>query len=241
MVVSAGARPVEYLASADTLRPLTGWIIDARGGRIPSAMVVNRMRPGAGQFVDADGQFHILAAPGDTLAFGALGYFTRQIPVPKEDPGPDWVIELHRLHVQLGAADVVAPRELREILRDIQSLGYDEQDFRISRVNAVSSPITYLYEQFSRTERSRRTVAGWENDDRRRALLRELFVRYVAYDIIQLDEDQFDAFIRFCDPGDEQLTTWSQYEFIRYVKRRFMEFQSRPRPLEDTDYQYQLD
>lgn len=231
----------DLAAQTDSTRTYSGWIVDARGGRIPSAMVVNRMRPGAGQFVDASGQFRILARPGDTLAFGALGYITRQVPVPRTDPGADWVIELHRLHVQLGTADVVAPRELREILRDIQALGYDETDFRISKVDAISSPITYLYEQFSRTEQSRRTVAQWENDDRRRALLRELFVRYVAYDIIQLDENEFDAFIRFCDPGDELLAAWSQYDFIRYVKRRFLEFQSRPQRLQDADYQYQLD
>ena len=61
----------DLAAQTDSTRTYSGWIVDARGGRIPSAMVVNRMRPGAGQFVDASGQFRILARPGDTLAFGS--------------------------------------------------------------------------------------------------------------------------------------------------------------------------
>jgi hypothetical protein len=77
-----------------------------------------------------------------------------------------------------------------------------------------------------------------ENADRRRALLRELFVKYVSYDIIALDEAQFDAFIRFCDPGDELLKSWTQYEFILYVKDSYARFSARNRGLQPSDYLY---
>ena len=71
--------------------------------------------------------------------------------------------------------------------------------------------------------------------------MQELFSKYVDYDIIQLDADEFKAFAEFCDPGDELLQTWTQYEFIMYVKRQFSLFKMMPSKLDDSDYQYDTD
>ncbi|MDA0883119.1 MAG: hypothetical protein O2984_07385, partial [Bacteroidetes bacterium] len=77
--------------------------------------------------------------------------------------------------------------------------------------------------------------------DRRRELLRELFIKYVEYDIISLDDDEFDDFIVYCDPGDERLKRWTQYEFILYVKERFVDFKSIGKKMKDSDFEYHLD
>lgn len=220
---------------------VAGTVTDVNGGYVPAAMVVNQSGLGGGMFVDANGAFVVAAQPGDTLAIGAIGFHTRNWVVPPEAPADEVQIQLRRLSVQVGIAEIVAPRELREILRDIESLGYDEKDYRVSSVDALSSPITFLYQMFSREEQSKREVARMENEDRRRNLLRELFVKYVDYDIIDLEEPEFDAFIAFCDPGDEMLQTWSQYEFILYVKQRFRLFATLPSRLDEGDYQYHLD
>lgn len=220
---------------------VSGSVTDDRGRYVPAAMVVNRNGNGGGLIVDAMGEFVLAAMPGDTLAVGAIGFHTRNWVVPFDSASVDVNIALHRLQVNVGIAEVVAPRELREILNDIKALGYDEADYRVSSVDALSSPITFLYQMLNRDERSKREVARLENDDRRRALLLELFIKYVDYEIIDLEPEEFDAFIAFCDPGDVMLQTWSQYEFIQYVKQRFRLFVTLPDRLDDGDYQYQLD
>lgn len=235
------AAPAGLLAQQPDRVFVSGTVTDVRGGYVPAAMVVNRSAGGSGMFVDANGAFIIAAHPGDTLAVGAIGFHTNNWVVPATSPAEDVQIALRRLSVSVGIAEVVAPRELREILHDIESLGYDERDYRVSSVDAFSSPITFLYQMFSREEQSKREVARMENDDRRRSLLRELFVKYVDYDIIDLEEPEFDAFIAFCDPGDDMLQLWSQYEFIQYVKQRFRLFVTLPSRLNEGDYQYHLD
>lgn len=220
---------------------LTGTVVDESGHLVPAAMVVNRGQSGGGQFVDHRGSFLLAVCPGDTIAFGAIGFHTLERVAPLHGRQWDWEIKLRRLRVEVGVAEVVAPRELREILRDIESLGYNEEDFRLTRVDALSSPITFLYQMLSREEQSKRVVAQLENRDRRHALLRELFVKYVNYEIILLEPDEFDAFIAFSDPGDELLQAWTQYEFIRYIQQRFELFRALPSRLEDSDYQYHLD
>lgn len=225
----------------DSLMLVSGKVSDGSGHVIPAAMVVNRSRIGGGQFVDYLGTFLLAVCPGDTLAFGAIGFHTVDRIAPVQGRQWNLGVQLRRLQVEVGIAEVVAPRELREILRDIEALGYNEEDYRISKVDAISSPITWLYEALNRDERSKRLVAEMENKDRRHDLLRELFIKYVDYDIISLNAFEFDAFIAFCDPGDELLQEWTQYEFIRYIQQRFELFRGLPSKLNESDYQYQLD
>lgn len=200
-------------------------------------MVFNR-RTGAGEFVGSDGEYLMRVCPGDTLVFGAVGYQTTEHAMVA-DGRLD--VQLRTLKVEVGQAEVIAPRDLGAIVRDIQSLGYKEEDFRVSGVNALQSPITFLYESLAREARSRREVERLENDDRRRALLQELFVKYVDYQIVDLETGEFEAFARFCDPGDALLKSWTQYEFIQYVKQRYQLFRMLPRDLPAEEMEYHLD
>lgn len=219
---------------------VSGVVIEISGGVIPSAMAVNR-ESGGGVFVERDGSFLVRACPGDTLVFGAIGFYSIQREVVYEMRSSELKIELKRLKVNVGVAEVYAPRALREILHDIEALGYDDNDFRVSGVNAMQSPITFLYEQFSKREQSKRLEAELINKDNRRELLQELFVKYVDYDIVQLKPGEFDSFAEFCDPGDEMLQNWTQYEFILYVKRQYALYKLLPHRLDDGDYRYDLD
>jgi len=200
-------------------------------------MVFNR-RTGAGEFVGSDGEYLMRVCPGDTLVFGAVGYQTTEHTMVA-DGRLD--VQLRTLKIEVGQAEVIAPRDLGAIVRDIQALGYKEEDFRVSGVNALQSPITFLYESLAREARSRREVERLENDDRRRALLQELFVKYVDYQIVDLETTEFEAFARFCDPGDALLKSWTQYEFIQYVKQRYQMFRMLPRDLPAEDMEYHLD
>ena len=238
---SSSAQETPSATRCDSMQFITGRVMDASGHLIPAAMVVNRGLDGGGQFVDHQGQFLLAVCPGDTIAFGAIGFHTLERVAPLTGRQWDWEVRLQRLRVEVGVAEVVAPRDLREIVRDIEALGYNEEDFRLTRVDALSSPITFLYQMLSREEKSKRLVAQLENRDRRHDLLRELFVKYVNYEIILLEPNEFDAFIAFSDPGDELLQSWTQYEFIRYIQQRFELFRALPSRLDDSDYQYHLD
>jgi hypothetical protein len=221
----------------DSVVVISGSVSDDAGRWIPSSMVVNR-RTSAGEFVGSDREFLVRACLGDTLVFGAVGYQTKERVVLDASR---MAVQLRVLSVEVGAAEVIAPRTLQQIVQDIQALGYKEEDFRVSGINALQSPITFLYEAFSREAQSMRTVAKLENDDRRRELLQELFTKYVDYDIVDLEPWEFEEFARFCDPGDDLLQRWSQYEFILYVKQRYQVFRMMPRALPAGEMDYHLD
>ncbi len=231
---------IQAQTRCDSAIVVSGWVFELGGGIIPAAMAVNK-ESGGGVFVERDGSFLLRACPGDTIVFGAIGFYSVEKKVVALMKTMDLHIDLARLKVSVGVAEVYAPRALREILHDIEALGYDEKDFRVSGVNAMQSPITFLYEQFSKREQSKRLEQALINQDNRRDLLQELFVKYVDYDIVQLETDEFESFAAFCDPGDAMLKKMTQYEFILYVKRQYGLFRMLPSKLEDGDYRYDLD
>ncbi len=219
-----------------------GKVTSEAGRPLYDAMVVNRTRQ-VGKFCDSDGSFLIKICKDDTIQIGATGFATIRISFTDSLPKSRYFmhVRLKSLKVNIPEVTVLAPRDLNRIQEDINQLGFDERDYRTSGVNALESPITFLYEAFSRRERSRRFVAEMRNNDRRRELLKELFAKYVEYDIIALNDEEFDSFIDFMDPGDESLKRFSQYDFIIYVKESFAAYRRYGRRLHDSDYDYHRD
>ncbi len=190
-----------------------------------SLMIINKSTQN-GILGEPDGSFTVYANKKDTIIIGCMGYQTTKISfadsVLKEEYNVK--IPLQKLSITLKQIEIFAPRDLDKILSDIERLGYSKKDYVISGIDAVQSPITFLYQQFSRRERSIRKVAELQNEDRKRELLKELFQKYVDYNIIKLNNEQFDAFIDFCNVSEEFLKYTSQYDFIMYIKYKFNQF-----------------
>lgn len=199
-----------------------GKVISTSGDVRYDLMIVNR-RSRSGTFGNADGTFTVRALRTDTILIGSVGYRTASISMADSAAKDAYhiTIRLLPLQVQLAEVEVLSKRTLQQIQKDIDKLGYRESDYRISRVDALQSPITFLYEEFSRRERSKRMVAEMRNEDRKRALLRELLQQYVEYDIINLSDEAFDDFIDFCEVPDAVIRGLTQYEFLLYVKKKY--------------------
>ncbi|UTW65633.1 hypothetical protein KFE94_13370 [bacterium SCSIO 12643] len=177
-----------------------------------------------GNFGNPDGTYEIKINRNDTILIGSIGYFTSKVCV-KDSTLKDTIyvdVQLKQLQYYLQEVTVLAPREMRRIYEDIEKLGYDPKDDRLSGfVDPLSSPITALYEMYSRHARQERLAKKLINDAKRRDLLKELLAKYVDYNIIDLDDDQFDDFIEYLDVTDEFLKSSSQYDFIIFVKKKY--------------------
>lgn len=190
-------------------------------------MIVNR-RTRAGTFGNTDGSFSAWVQRDDTLLIGAGGYVTRTLALGEfpDEELQHLKITLRPWNIDLQPVAVLPQRTLKQIQQDIEKLGYNEKDYRETGINALESPITFLYESFSRRERSKRLVAQLENEDKKRELLRELLQQYVDYGIINLSDDSFDDFIDFCNVSEEVLKSLSQYDFLLYMKKKYQLYTS---------------
>lgn len=224
---------------------IEGMLLDENGQPISNAIIINRSTK-KGAFGRPDGSFSVECLRKDTLAITSLGFQTRLISYRDslEQNSFQLRLFLDTRSYMLSEVEVFAPRDLEQIQEDINKLGYNEKDYMLSGINAVQSPITFLYQQFSKKEQSKRQVAYMENEDRKRELLKELFRLYVDYDIISLTDEQFDDFITYLNVSDEFLINSSQYDFLIFVKDRFRDYKIHVRQntrMQSTDFDYDKD
>lgn len=235
-------------AQADTTGnqiQVTCFVRDENDQPLSNVIIINK-RTRSGSFGNSDGSFSISCLKSDTLKITSLGFHSREISFRDSTSKEEYRFKmfLETRVYRTATVEVFAPRDLEKIQNDISKLGYDESDYMISGLNAAKSPITFLYQQFSKKERSKRLVAQLENEDLKRDLLKELFHHYVDYHIIELTDDEFDDFIDYLNVSDDFMISSSQYDFLIYVRDRFKDYkvyQRQRKTLKEDDYNYDKD
>ena len=185
-------------------------------------MIIN-LNTGQGVFGKADGTFLVHAGRTDTILVASTGYEYKRITVYDSLPKSSYHLEvpLTRLNVNLREVVIFSARDLEKIYSDIEKLGYNKREMQIGGADALNSPITFLYQEFSKYEQLRRHNAERINNDKRRNLLKELLASYVASDIFYLDAGEFDDFVDYCNVPEHFMKSATQYDFCVYIKYKF--------------------
>lgn len=197
----------------DTLRPQSFY----------NLMVVNRSN-GKAVFGQPDGRFSVYATPNDKIALSV-----KQYPIYEFNAIPD-----SNCQCQVFAFIDRLPQEIEEVVvRPIKTLEQIKEEraalaLRDTRMvtgyNAFESPITALYQAFSKKEQNKRWIAEQEYKDNQRRVVKELLRLYVAYEIIDLNEADFDDFLQFLNLDPDFLKTASELELIGYIKDKYDHF-----------------
>jgi len=202
----------------------TGKVIDTlRPQNFYNLMVVNRST-GIGVFGQPNGSFYVYVSNGDSISISIKEYTTVNI-VIKADSNcqvrKQFIIERKPQEIQ---EVVIKPlKTLEQIKEERENLALRETR-QVTGLEVLRSPITALYQAFSKREQNKRWIAEQEFKDDQRKIVRELLHLYVAYDIIELSEEDFDAFIYFLNVNDSFLKTASEMELITFIQDKFDHF-----------------
>jgi len=205
---------------------VTGKVIGDNTIVLNRVMIVNK-NTGSGTYVGIDGSFSISITKTDTIMFAYSGYRTTKISFKDSTYKSEYLlaVKMDPLTYQLKEISVYPVKKLSDVQREIEQM--EARKKRVPRVegaNAFASPVTALYERFSKMEQSKRKVAELENEDMKKNVLKDLFRIYIKYDIIDLNDDQFDDFIAFCNLPDHFILHATEYELVEAVKARYAKF-----------------
>lgn len=189
-------------------------------------MAINKTT-GKGIFGDNGGRFIIKMKKSDTLIVNATGYIQQKFCF-KDSTKKNYSlnVELYKKPIELKPVEVKPERDLVVIEEELKTLKKEEVN-KVTGIYVVQSPITALYERFSKIGKQKNLVAEMEYEDKRMELMKELLSKYVRYDIIDLKDDEFDAFIEFLALPDEFIQHAEQYDLIMAIKYRYEVFESR--------------
>lgn len=186
-------------------------------------MIVNRTT-GKGVFGQPNGHFSVYVNDGDSVTISIKGYDLINVKIEADSS----------CRVVKNFPVVGKPYEFEEVVvRPIKSLEQIREEREalvmvetrtVKGVEAFVSPITALYQALSRTERSKRKVEEMKFVDSKRDILKELLRAYVAYDVVNLTEEEFDEFIYFLNMDPAFLRTASEWELIEFIKGKYEHF-----------------
>jgi hypothetical protein len=203
---------------------ISGKVLDTlREQNFFNLMVVNKST-GRGVFGQPNGHFSVYARPGDRIALSTKGYPVYEF-IAKPDENCQCRVEayIERLPQEVQEIVVRPLKTLEEIKEEREALALRETR-TVTGVNVLQSPITALYQAFSKKEQNKRWIAEQQYKDDQRKIVKELLRLYVAFDIIELSEADFDEFITFLNLDEQFIKTASEMELILFIKDKYEHF-----------------
>ncbi len=138
---------------------IKGFIVeDDSLSAMPFVYIINKTT-GNGTMSDNSGAFYLKTNPIDTLIVSFVGYVKLKIPVSRLKPNEngDVKVVMRKIIYNLNAVTVTAfkikPYERDKMQKTIR-------ESRIRPINAMESPITAMYMQFSKEGREKRKLAA---------------------------------------------------------------------------------
>ncbi len=216
--------------SVVTSSPITvrGRVYDKNDSSIYVAAIIINKRTSTGQTSGPGGIFTIAGLKSDTFLLTAGGYEVVRICFRDSLPKDVYQIRigLQMKTTTLNAVSIYPVKDLGEIKKERDAIGKEQTRQTVGIVDAVSSPITFMYERFSRDGKSREAVAILENEDRKRDILKDLFRTYVRAGVIVMDETEFDSFINYLNLPESILKNASDYDLAVVIRQQYLRYRA---------------
>lgn len=191
-----------------------------------SVMVVNK-RTKNGSFGKFDGNFVVKARQTDTILVSTRGYQVVKLCFKDSVPSSVYKVDITLSILKYETAVVVVkPLKTLEELKEARAK-LNKEKVRTpdpKGIDAFASPITALFNIFSKKEKSKRILLELQYEENQKEILKEMLRVYVHNDIIKLEKHEFDDFIDFLNINEETLKTASDYELIVYIKDKFQHY-----------------
>lgn len=191
-----------------------------------SIMVVNK-RTRLGTFGKFSGEFSVKARQTDTILISTRGYEVVKLCFKDSVPSSVYKVDitLSMLKYQSAVVEVKPLKTLNELKEARAKLAKEKVRTPDPRgVDAFASPITALFNIFSKKEKSKRLLLELQYEESKKDILKEMLRIYVHNDIIKLESHEFDDFIDFLNISESTLKEASDYELIVYIKDKFQHY-----------------
>lgn len=203
---------------------LIGQVVDTLQAQgFYNLMIINRTS-GRGVFGQPDGYFQVYVYENDSINLSTKGYPIYGFRVKADSNNQMRITAVLENTIQFQKEVIVRPlKTLQQIKEERASLTMRETR-QVTGIEVLRSPITALYQQFSQKEQNKRLIAQMEFKDNQTKVLKELLRLYVAYEIVNLTEDEFEEFIMFLNIDENFLKTSSEIELVTFIKDKYEHF-----------------
>lgn len=200
---------------------VTAKIVDENNNPVPFADVAFR-RLQLGFSSDKEGVFTAKLLKSDSLVIFKKGHVPTKLTFKDSTAKNEYIVTivLQRTPQELTEVQISAIRTHQQIRQEINKLYVKNTDLNPD-ARPFTNPLSYLYSLLSKSEKEKRVASQLETEEAKRIVLKNLFRLYNNYNIIDLDEDEFDRFITYLNMPYTFLQQTSDYDLAVNIKRMY--------------------
>ena len=219
-----------------------GIVIDSvTGTPIPFVHILNESSR-KGYISDSAGEFHVALNRGDTLVFISLGYMGKVIIA---DSSLKTVLLLPRAY-KIDEVSIQSIRSYEQFKRDFLQIEPEKEkkieglpegkpiDIPIlldtsyikSDAFLVLHPLSYLYYNFSKEEKSKRKVFYLKRQEGEKIIIDRKYNRSIVSEITGLEGDELTNFIGFCNFSHQYLLYATELEIVNKIGEMLIVYKS---------------
>jgi actin-related protein len=204
-----------FLGSAqDAPRPaiIAGRLLDSITFKPVADVVVVNKNTNKVTLSGSDGYYYIAARKNDSIVFYLIGYFPKYLRFATQE-------ELERqVHVSFLKPNI---EELKEIEITAKKMQKENKRPYNQMPADISSPISFLYERYSKKYKQYRKIEALEKAKYKKELEQGRFTREFVMSVTGLESEEAAEFMRMCRFSDEFLETASDYDFIVAIHKKY--------------------
>lgn len=201
-------------------RMVTGRLLDSITHKPVADVIVANKSTSKTTLSNADGYYYISAGIKDSLVFYLIGYYPRYFYFHSAaEFNKQVLLSFLRPNVE----------ELKEIEITAEKLKKENDPhypFNQTPAN-IGSPLTFLYERYSKKYKQYRKIEALEQEKQQRRLREGRFTREFVMSITDIEEDEVDDFMKKCRFSNEFLENANDYDFILAVKKKYLYYSDR--------------
>ncbi|MDZ4845526.1 MAG: hypothetical protein SH857_08255 [Chitinophagales bacterium] len=195
--------------------------------------IIVNLTTGRGEFGKSDGTFEIKIKPKQDIRVSCLGFKTVTVSFRDSVYKPIYHVrvEMKQLTIQFDKPVIIRPQPTYKDLEEArEKIGTTEYEPIIaSPVDAFSSPITALYQKFSRKEQEKREYVELMNQKQLEQALKDITRYHIDSGLFELEEDEIVLFISTCPLEQDFVKYASLYEVSIALQNCYAKFKNQRR------------
>jgi hypothetical protein len=238
---------------------IAGYVFEEASSESLSYVNIYVKQTRRGTISDTSGFFILKARLNDTIIFSTITHERKTAVVTENlrESADPLIVFLEPRTYQLRSVDIIALRRYEQLKYEVINMKLPDDGFvyaiknfpsrpvdidyhsraGVSDFGFVFSPITALYDAFSKEGREKRKLEELLEQDRKRGLIESrISVRKIG-SITNLNEAEARQFLEWCNFSVEFILKINDYELIRLIMHRFEQYRRTSHYLEHSNRQ----
>lgn len=247
---------IPEIASAQFLRIadrviIAGYVFEESNGLPLPYVNVYVKRTRHGTITDTTGYFLLTTGISDTIVFSSLGFDKKYVVVTGEDAenNKPLVVFLDTKIYELRSVEIIALKRYKQLEYDITNMKLPENDYTyavtnfpfrpsdidyytrsstpISGLGVVFSPITALYDMFSKEGKEKQKLEELQQKDYLNSIIDEKISTALVMKITGLNQVECNIFLNWCEFSSDFLLKLNEYDLISVIVYKYKQYKNK--------------